>query len=243
MEAHSKLDVFFETLLQEILWSEKNLCKVLDTMKSTATTKALKDAFKKHEQQTKKQVERLEKIFGLISKEVSEKKSLGMQGLFDEGWKVIDDTEEGSYQRDVALIIAAQKVEHYEIATYGSLIALANILGEKQVSKLLSQTLEEEKATDATLSSLAEAEINEPAKDETVDDSKQAAKPKTATKTKSAKTKTAESPVKASSVDESKDDTTTLTEKEEKPVETESAKPATAKPAARKKAVTSKKAK
>ena len=84
----------------------------------------------------------------------------GLQGLFDEGWQVIDETEQGSAQRDVALIIAAQKVEHYEIACYGSLITLAKTMGQNQVAKILAPTLQEEKATDIALTEIAEAGIN-----------------------------------------------------------------------------------
>ncbi len=166
MKTSNDLQHFFETLLKELVWSERHLVKVLETMKTKATSKALKEAFKKHELHTKKQGERLEKIFGLLELGLTEEKSLGMQGLFDEGWKLIDQTEDSTYRRDVALIIAAQKVEHYEIATYGSLIALADLMGQKKVVQLLKQSLEEEKLADAELTELARLRINEPAKTE-----------------------------------------------------------------------------
>ncbi|HUP14389.1 MAG TPA: DUF892 family protein, partial [Niastella sp.] len=88
------------------------------------------------------------------------------QGLFDEGWKVIDETESNTPQRDVAIIIAAQKVEHYEIACYGSLITLAKTMGQKQVAEMLAPTLEEEKQADKILSTIAEGGLNKEATQE-----------------------------------------------------------------------------
>jgi ferritin-like metal-binding protein YciE len=93
---------------------------------------------------------------------------MGLQGLFDEGWQVIDETEAGTNQRDVALIIAAQKVEHYEIASYGSLITLAKTMGQQEIAELLGPTLEEEKETDTVLSTIAETGINADASQERV---------------------------------------------------------------------------
>jgi ferritin-like metal-binding protein YciE len=95
--------------------------------------------------------------------------SLGLQGLFDEGWKVIDESPEGSFKRDVALIIAAQKVEHYEIACYGSLITLAQTLKLNEIAQLFKSTLREEKETDESLSMIAESGLNKEAARETAE--------------------------------------------------------------------------
>lgn len=159
-ETHSKLEVFFTTMLQEIYWSEQNLVQVLGTMKEAATTSELKKAFTTHQQQTQAHAKRLEEIFSALALPANAEPSAGLQGLFDEGWQVIDETEEGSAQRDVALIIAAQKVEHYEIACYGSLATLARTMGKDDVATILESTLAEEKETDALLTGIAEASIN-----------------------------------------------------------------------------------
>lgn len=147
-------------------WSEKHLVNVLQTMKSTATTDELKNAFEVHMEETRQQMQRIEQIFNQLGLPVTETNSIGMQGLFDEGWHVIDETDEGSFQRDVALVIAAQKVEHYEIACYGSLVNLATLLGYKPIVELLKQSLKEEKETDVKLTQLAEKQLNKGAKNE-----------------------------------------------------------------------------
>jgi ferritin-like metal-binding protein YciE len=165
---NSKLQEYFVTGLQEIYWSETNLVKVLTTMSEAATSQELKEAFELHKTQTKTQVERLEQAFAILALPPQAEPSAGLQGLFDEGWQVIDESEEGSAQRDVALIIAAQKVEHYEIACYGSLITLAKTLGHNEVANILGPTLAEEKETDQTLTRIAEGGINAEATQETV---------------------------------------------------------------------------
>lgn len=157
---NSKLQEFFVTGLQEIYWSETNLVNVLNTMSHAATSQELKNTFELHMNQTRSHVERLEQAFAVLALPPQAEPSAGLQGLFDEGWQVIDESEEGSSQRDVALIIAAQKVEHYEIACYGSLITLAKTLGLNDVAKLLGPTLAEEKETDLSLTKIAEGGIN-----------------------------------------------------------------------------------
>jgi len=166
---HSKLDSFFVTMLSEIYWSEKNLVDVLTTMANAASEDELREAFQKHKTQTQTHVTRLDKVFSLLGIPAEPIPSIGLQGLFDEGWQVIDETEEGTAQRDVALIIAAQKVEHYEISCYGSLVNLARTLGQKEVADLLAATLQEEKETDALLTIIAESHINEEASQEPAD--------------------------------------------------------------------------
>jgi ferritin-like metal-binding protein YciE len=166
---HSKLDDFFVTMLSEIYWSEINLVNVLSTMVDAATTRELQHAFLNHKEQTHVHVKRLKEVFGILGIPAEAVPCVGLQGLFDEGWQVIDETDEGSAQRDVALIIAAQKVEHYEMACYGSIITLARTLGQIEVAELLMPTLTEEKETDALLTIIAEANINAEASEEPSD--------------------------------------------------------------------------
>jgi len=154
------LQEFFTTCLQELYWSETHLVEMLNTMSIAATTPQLKEAFIVHKEETEKQKKRLEEVFSLLGLPPQAERCAGLQGLFDEGWQVIDETEAGSAQRDVALIIAAQKVEHYEIASYGSLITLAKTMGQNEVAKILLPTLKEEKNTDNVLTEIAEAGIN-----------------------------------------------------------------------------------
>jgi ferritin-like metal-binding protein YciE len=163
---NSALQEFFATCLQEMYWSEVNLLNTLTTMAEEATTSRLKKAFQLHAEQTAGHAKVLEGVFALLGLPPQSEPSAGLQGLFDEGWQVIDETEKGTAQRDVALIIAAQKVEHYEIATYGSLIVLAKTLGHREIVQLLEPVLQEEKETDSILTSIAESGINAEASQE-----------------------------------------------------------------------------
>jgi ferritin-like metal-binding protein YciE len=165
---NSKLEQFFTTMLQEMYWSEQHLVNVLSTMTAAATNAELIQAFDQHKQQTEEHVRMIEKVFEMLGVPPEAEPSMGLQGLFDEGWQVIDETDEGSAQRDVALIIAAQKVEHYEIACYGSLVTLASTLGEVDVADVLRAVLTEEKETDALLTIIAESKINAQASEETM---------------------------------------------------------------------------
>jgi ferritin-like metal-binding protein YciE len=160
IKLNSALQEFFVTSLQEMYWSEINMRNTLKTMMEEATTVKLKKAFQLHGEQTEKHAKVLENIFALLAIPPQPEPCVGLQGLFDEGWQVIDESAKGSAQRDVALIIAAQKVEHYEIATYGSLMTLANTLGHKEIVQLLEPVLNEEKETDAILTSIAKSGIN-----------------------------------------------------------------------------------
>jgi len=164
--ANSKLEEFFITMLQEMYWSEQHLVNVLSTMTGAATNDELIQAFDQHRQQTEAHVKIVERVFDMMGLPAQAEPSMGLQGLFDEGWQVIDETDEGSANRDVALIIAAQKVEHYEIACYGSLVTLASTLGEIEVADTLRTILTEEKETDATLTIIAESHINSEASEE-----------------------------------------------------------------------------
>lgn len=146
--------------LRDIYWAEKHLVKALPKMQKAATSEELASAFEDHLAVTEEQVARLEQVFELLGEKPRGKKCEAMEGLVSEAESIIEDTEEGSATRDVALIIAAQKVEHYEIAAYGGLATLARTLGNEEVANLLGETLEEEKETDELLTQLAENNIN-----------------------------------------------------------------------------------
>lgn len=164
----SILQNFFLTSLQELYWCETHLVNVLNSMSKAATNVQLQEAFIQHMEETEKHKQRLEQAFALLAIPPQAEPCMGLQGLFDEGWQVIDESEPGTAQRDVALIIAAQKVEHYEIATYGSLITLAKTMGQKKLADLLVPTLQEEKETDKVLTKVAETGINVEATQEKV---------------------------------------------------------------------------
>ena len=158
--AESKLSEFFESQLQDIYWAEKKLVKTLPKMEKAATTEKLKKAFRDHLEETKNHVSRLEQVFDLIDKPAKAQRCPAMAGITEEGAEVIDETDEGSAQRDVALVFAGQKAEHYEIASYGGLVTLATTLGLTEVASLLNDTLKEEKKADALLTQIAENNIN-----------------------------------------------------------------------------------
>ncbi len=157
---NSQLEKFFTDSLRDIYWAEKHLTKELPKMKKAATTQQLKDAIDGHKTQTEEHVTRLEQVFELMGKKAQAKKCEAMEGLIKEGQSIVEETEDGSMTRDVGIIMAAQKVEHYEIATYGGLVSLATTLGMSEVADLLNTTLEEEKQSDASLSEIAENNIN-----------------------------------------------------------------------------------
>jgi ferritin-like metal-binding protein YciE len=157
---------FFMEELRDIYGAEKQLTKALPKLKNASTSPDLAMAFQDHLQVTQIQIERLEQIFELLNEKPEAKKCEGMEGLIKEGESVIEDTEAGSSTRDVGLIVSAQKVEHYEIAAYGSLRQLAKTIDKAEISKLLEQTLQEEKETDMLLSNLAETLINQNARQE-----------------------------------------------------------------------------
>lgn len=166
----SRLKEFFVDQLEDLLWAEKKLVKTLPKMQEAATSSQLKDAFANHLTETQNHVNRLEQVFGMIGEEVDTTKCHAMAGIVDEGEDIIDDTEEGTAQRDVGLIFAGQKAEHYEIATYGGMVTLAKTLGYTEAANLLSQTLEEEKKADSTLTQIAENSINYQASTEAKED-------------------------------------------------------------------------
>jgi ferritin-like metal-binding protein YciE len=167
-EADTKalLEEYFIDSLRDIYWAEKHLVKALPKMQKAATSEELAQAFADHVSVTEEHVARLEQVFEMMEEKARAKKCEAMEGLIKEGETVISETEKGSATRDVGLIMAAQKVEHYEIATYGGLTQLAKTIGREDIADILGQTLSEEKETDELLTSLAEADINEQASQE-----------------------------------------------------------------------------
>lgn len=156
----SVLQDFFKDELKDIYWAEKHLVKTLPKMVKAATSPELKAAFTDHLAVTKTHVTRLEDVFGLLGQKPQAKKCEAMEGITKEGESIIEDTEEGTSTRDVGLILAAQKVEHYEISTYGGLAQLATTLGLGEVASILNETLAEEKEADTSLTEIAENGIN-----------------------------------------------------------------------------------
>ncbi|WP_185225973.1 ferritin-like domain-containing protein [Chryseobacterium indologenes] len=157
---NSPLHKFFVSTLKDIYYAENAILEALEKMQDAATTEELKDAFEDHHLQTQKHVKRLEKVFRLIDEQPEKKECKAIKGIIEEGDEVIKSTEEGTATRDAALIIAAQKVEHYEIATYGGLAQLAITMGHDKAADLLERTLEEEEDTDYHLTEIAETSIN-----------------------------------------------------------------------------------
>jgi ferritin-like metal-binding protein YciE len=159
-QRHPMLEKFFIDELKDIYWAEKHLVKALGKLSKQATTDELQQAFEDHAAATEEHVSRLEQVFEMFGKKAQAKKCEAMDGLTKEAEGLLEDTEDGSMTRDVGLIIAAQKVEHYEIATYGSLVQLANTMGLTEIAEILGETLQEEKDTDELLTYIAENNIN-----------------------------------------------------------------------------------
>lgn len=157
---NSMLMEFFVNELKDIYWAEKHLVKALPKMEKKATTEDLAQAFAGHLQETEGHVARLEEVFGLLGKKAQAKKCEAMNGIIEEAESIIGDTKADTMTRDVGLIFAGQKAEHYEIATYGGLITVANTLGLSQIADILKNTLSEEKAADEKLTHIAESKIN-----------------------------------------------------------------------------------
>ena len=158
-DAAQGLRDFFEDGLKDIFWAEHALVKALPKMAKNATSSKLIQAFEHHLKETEEHITRLEKVFESLGLKAVGKKCDAMDGLLKEADGIMAETELGVV-RDAGIIAAAQKVEHYEIATYGTLRAYAVTLGESKVATLLDKTLEEEKKADVTLTEIALAEIN-----------------------------------------------------------------------------------
>lgn len=150
------LEDLFQHELRDILHAEKQILKALPKMAKATESEELQAAFEEHRQQTEGQVERIEQVFAMLEKSPRAKRCVGMEGLIEEGTELMEEGELESPAMDAGLIACAQKVEHYEICAYGTLVAYARQLGMDQAADLLEQTLEEEKETDQKLTSLAE---------------------------------------------------------------------------------------
>jgi ferritin-like metal-binding protein YciE len=155
----NSLDDLLVHELQDIYNAESQILKALPKMIKAASHPELQSAFEEHLEQTEGQVERLDQVFKLLGVPAKGRKCEGMAGLIEEGKKVMEQDAEPSVM-DAALIAAAQKVEHYEIASYGCVCTYAEMLGYDQVHDLLGQNLEEEETTDEKLTDLAESVIN-----------------------------------------------------------------------------------
>jgi ferritin-like metal-binding protein YciE len=158
-ELASKLGKLFEDELKDIYWAEKALTKAIPKMIKKASSTQLADALQDHLNQTQEHVTRAEQVFEMLGKKATAKKCEAMEGLIKEAEELMSDADQG-VMRDAAIIAAAQKVEHYEIASYGTLKTYAQILGLENVADILGNTLDEEKQADATLSEVAETAIN-----------------------------------------------------------------------------------
>lgn len=156
----------FVDCVKDIYWAENHLVKSLPKMQKAATSTELSTAIGEHLEETKVHVERLEQVFELLGEKVQAKKCDAMEGLSKEGEGIVESTEEGTATRDVGIILASQKIEHYEIATYGGIHQLAITLGLNDVAEILAQTLAEEKAADQKLTDVAENSVNYKAADE-----------------------------------------------------------------------------
>lgn len=155
-------DLFYH-LLKDVLYAEKQIIRNLPKMAKQVQSEELKQAFQQHRDETQVQVERLEQIFEMIGKAPRAETCEAIVGLVEEAKEVMEDASDAE-TRDAGVLAAAQAVEHYEIARYGTLAAWAEELGMKDAAKLLRETLEEEKKTDQLLSKIALARLNKKAK-------------------------------------------------------------------------------
>ena len=157
-----KLDELFHDTLKDIYFAEKKILSTLPKMVNAAQNEELKAAFEKHRGETEGQVERLEQVFAIIEKKPQGKTCAAIVGITDEGAEIMEEYK-GSPALDAGLLAAAQAVEHYEISRYGTLKAWAEQLGLDDAAELLQETLDEEKATDETLTEIAKSAINQQA--------------------------------------------------------------------------------
>lgn len=158
-DAAKQLIDLFEDGLKDIYWAEKALIKALPKMQKNATSPKLKKAIGDHLEETINHAKRLEDCFAALDKKAVAKKCDAMQGILEEGKSILEETEPGAV-RDAGIIGASQKVEHYEIATYGTLAAYAKVLNQKKCLDNLLKTLAEEKKCDELLTSIADTALN-----------------------------------------------------------------------------------
>jgi ferritin-like metal-binding protein YciE len=153
------LEKLYISELRDLYSAENQLLKALPKMAKGASSRELKDAFEKHLEQTKGHVERLEQLFEQLDESPKGKTCHGMKGLIEEGFEILKEEGEDSVL-DASIIVAAQKVEHYEIASYGSVRTFAHLLGKDEAARLLQSTLNEESETNEILNRLAESIVN-----------------------------------------------------------------------------------
>lgn len=149
------IEELFVDELKDLYSAEKQITKSLPKLAKAATSPELKNAFETHLKETFGQIERLDKVFEILGKSPRGKTCNGMKGVLEGGAEVLEETEKGSGVRDAALISAAQRVEHYEMAGYGCVREYAKLLGQKEIAQLLDETLAEEKAADSKLGQVA----------------------------------------------------------------------------------------
>jgi ferritin-like metal-binding protein YciE len=160
-EAGTLHDAFIDEL-RDCYDAEKQVTKALPRMAKAASSAELRAAFETHLEETRRQIARLEEIFGTLDEKVRGKHCDGVAGIIEEGKSIMEEDFDDTTM-DACLIAAAQRVEHYEMAAYGTLVAWARVMGHDEAANLLQQTLDEEKATDEKLSTIAEAGINQEA--------------------------------------------------------------------------------
>ena len=149
------VEKLFVEELKDLYSAENQITKALPKMVKAATSKDLKQAFESHLRETEGQIQRLEKICGILGASPRGKSCDGMKGVLEEGSSMLHETAEGDI-RDAALISAAQRVEHYEMAAYGTVRSYAELLGKPEIARLLEETLEEEKAADQKLTAISQ---------------------------------------------------------------------------------------
>jgi ferritin-like metal-binding protein YciE len=157
--AEKQLDDLFLDTLKDIYYAERQILKALPKMAKAATSPELKAGFEQHHTETEGQVERLQQVFEILGKPARGKTCDAILGILEEGKEIMDEYK-GAVALDAGLVAAAQAVEHYEIARYGTLVTWAQQLGHKDIAQLLSATLEEEKSTDSKLTKLATSAVN-----------------------------------------------------------------------------------
>ena len=160
-----QLDELFHDTLKDIYYAEKKILSALPKMAKAAQNDELTAAFEKHQAETEGQISRLEQVFELIDQKPQGKKCAAIEGILEEGQEIIKEYK-GSPALDAGLVSAAQAVEHYEIARYGTLRTWAEELGLEDAAKLLQETLDEEEATDQALTQIAESVVNQEAQSE-----------------------------------------------------------------------------
>jgi ferritin-like metal-binding protein YciE len=162
MATQKNLNDLLLAVMQDIYYAERQILKVLPKMAKAAQSEKLKEAFTNHREETQGQVERLQKAFEVLGKRARGQTCEAINGLIEETDEVVEDFPQGDV-RDAGLVACAQAVEHYEMARYGTIIAWAKVVGQKEVVQLMEETLAEEKKTDAMLNDLANSEINQQA--------------------------------------------------------------------------------